>query len=150
MNSVIELKGKRFVQESRKGGGGGPAMNSHVQITDGYLQQLERNLIQLRNFWRNEKRPFSGVLISVYYNKIVAKSNRIAGLFKGIDSNTAIVGAKFNEAKCKHIITYYLDIQDLDISIDLLEKSIKVMNLLFKKGISKEIFDNKSLFSEIS
>ena len=35
-------------------------------------------------------------------NKIVAKSNRIAGLLKGKDSNHSIVGAKFSGEKDRH------------------------------------------------
>ena len=32
MNNVLELKGKRFVQESKKGNGGGAAINSKVVV----------------------------------------------------------------------------------------------------------------------
>lgn len=150
MNNVIELKGKRFVQESKKGNGGGPAMNSRIVITYNQLQRLESKLNQVKIFWKSERRPFPGVLISVYYNKIVAKSNRISGLFKGMDSNFAIVGAKFNEEKTKHIITYYLDENDLENSIDLLAKSGQVIKELFKDGITKTVFDNKDLFHKVN
>ena len=34
-------------------------------------------------------------------------------MFKGDKSNYAIVGAKFNKDKTKHIITYFLDLSDL-------------------------------------
>ena len=83
MNNVLELKGKRFVQESKKGNGGGAAINSKVVVTNNHVKKLQSKLQSLREFWMNEDKPFSGILISVHYNKIVAKSNRIAGLFKG-------------------------------------------------------------------
>lgn len=150
MNNIIELKGKRFVQESRKGNGGGPAMNSRIVVTCEQLQRLESKLNQVNNFWESEKKPFAGVLISAYYNKIVAKSNRISGLFKGSDSNFAIVGAKFNDEKTKHIITYYLDEEDLKNSIDLLAKSSQVIKELFKDGITKVLFDNTDLFNKVN
>lgn len=107
MNNVLELKGKRFVQESKKGNGGGAAINSKVVVTNNHVKKLQSKLQSLREFWMNEDKPFSGILISVHYNKIVAKTNRISGLFKGDQSNYAIVGAKFNTEKTKHIITYF-------------------------------------------
>ena len=83
MNNVLELKGKRFVQASKSGNGGGPAMNSKVIVTFQQIQSLISKLNQIHEFWLKESRPFQGILISVYYNKIVAKTNRISGIFKG-------------------------------------------------------------------
>lgn len=142
MNNVLELKGNRFVQAPKSASGGGPAMNSKVVVTNQKLNKLKSKLSQIRDFWTHENRPFNGILISVHYNKIVAKSNRIAGLFKGDQSNYAIVGAKFNAEKTKHIITYFLSIDDLDNSIDMLSKSDEVISSVFKDGITKAIFEN--------
>ena len=83
MNNMLELKGKRFVQAARRSGAGGAAMNSRSFVTTEQLLRLEAKLQQIKQFWEQEKKPFQGLLISVHYNKIVAKSNRIAGLFKG-------------------------------------------------------------------
>lgn len=142
MNNVLELKGNRFVQAPKSVSGGGPAMNSKVVVTSQKLNKLTSKLFQIKDFWTHENRPFNGILISVHYNKIVAKSNRIAGLFKGDQSNYAIVGAKFNAEKTKHIITYFLSIADLYNSIDMLYKSDEVISSVFKDGITKAIFDN--------
>ncbi|MEE0913773.1 MAG: S8 family peptidase [Ruminococcus sp.] len=142
MNNVLELKGNRFVQAPKSASGGGPAMNSKVVVTSQKLKELTSKLFQIKDFWIHENRPFNGILISVHYNKIVAKSNRIAGLFKGDQSNYAIVGAKFNAEKTKHIITYFLSIDDLDSSMDMLYKSDEVISSVFKDGITKAIFDN--------
>ena len=149
MNDVLELKGQRFVQASKKGGGGGPAMNSKTIVTNEQLFNLKTKLEQIKEFWKCENKPFRGVLISVCYNKIVAKSNRISGLLKGKDSNFAIVGAKFNQEKNKHIITYFVDFNDLDNSINLLSKAINVFTSYFKDGITKEIFENREIFDKI-
>ena len=146
MNNVLELKGKRFVQASKQGSRNGISMNSKKLVTIEQLIRLIDKLHQIKSFWKHEKKPFEGVLISVYYNKIVAKSNRIAGLLKGKDSNFAIVGAKFNAEKNKHIITYFVDISDLDTSINLLSKSCDVMKAKFKDGITQIIFKNDELF----
>ena len=82
-------------------------MNSKKTVTSANLLKLASKLHQIKDFWLHEQKPFHGVLVSVYYNKIVAKSNRIAGLFKGNNSNFYIVGAKFNNEKTSHIITYF-------------------------------------------
>lgn len=146
MNNVLELKGKRFVQASKSVNGGGTAMNSQKIVTSEELLRLQSRIGKIKEFWNSEKKSFEGILISVYYNKIVAKSNRISGLFKGTDSNSAIVGAKFNKEKSKHIITYFLDIKDLEQSMDLLSKTSYVLNTKFKGRIDKNIFDNEFFF----
>ena len=150
MNSVLELKGNRFVQAAKRGVGGGPAMNSKVLVTSQQLQKLASKLYQIHEFWLHESKPFQGVLVSVHYNKIVAKSNRIAGLFKGKESNSAIVGAKFDTEKTKHIITYFLSVDDLIDSISMLNKTDEVLSDSFKKGINKEIFDESFTFDTIN
>ena len=149
MNNVLELKGKRFVQASKSGNRGGVSMNSKTVVTSEQLIRLRTQMSQIRDFWKQENRPFKGILISVHYNKIVAKSNRISGLFRGKDSNAAIVGAKFNKDKSKHIITYFLNVEDLDESIDLLSKTIKIVNSIFHSRIDKNIFDDKDIMSAI-
>ncbi len=146
MNNVLELKGKRFVQASKSGNGGGAAMNGKKVVTSEQLIALQSKINQIKEFWKAEKKPFVGILISVHYNKIVAKSNRISGLFKGTDSNAAIVGAKFNEEKSKHIITYFLDIKDLEQSMELLSKTSQVLSAKFQGRIDKATFDSEKIF----
>ena len=149
MNNVLELKGKRFIQASKTGSGGGASMNSKKIVTREQLLRLIERISQIKEFWKQEKRPFEGILISVHYNKIVAKSNRIAGLFKGKDSNYAIVGAKFNKEKTKHIITYFLDMEDLDESIELLLKTSDIIKVKFQNGIDKVTFDDRNKIDKI-
>ena len=148
MNNILELKGKRFVQASKKNGGGA-SMNGKSVVTCEQLLRLKDKLQKIKKFWEQEQKPFQGVLISVHYNKVVAKSNRIAGLFKGEDSNLSIVGAKFNKEKTKHIITYFLDTDDLDKTINLLFLANEIMCSLFKEGINKAIFEEKQIFNKI-
>jgi hypothetical protein len=146
MNNVLELKGNRFVQASKSVNGGGTAMNGKVAVTSNDLVRLQSKIGQIKEFWKVEKKLFEGILISVYYNKIVAKSNRISGLFKEDKSNSAIVGAKFNREKNKHIITYFLDIKDLDKTMDLLAKTNYILNAKFQGSIDKSTFDNEKIF----
>lgn len=149
LNNILELKGKRFIQASKTNPNSGVSMNGKKIVTEKQLLFLKNRLEEIKNFWKNEKKPFEGALISVYYNKIVAKSNRIGGLFKGDKSNFAVVGAKFNKEKTKHIITYFLSIQDIENSISLLSKALTLIKAEFNEGISQSIFENKDIFNKI-
>lgn len=108
MNNVLELKGKRFIQASKTGSGGGASMNSKKIVTREQLLRLIERISQIKEFWKQEKRPFEGILISVHYNKIVAKSNRIAGCLKEKILIMLLWAAKFNKEKTKHIIRTFL------------------------------------------
>ena len=145
MNNVLELKGKRFMQARRNGNGGGIAMNGKIEVTTGHLLRLKSQLNQIKEFWDKETKPFEGILVSVYYNKIVAKSNRIAGFFKGTDSNGAIVGAKFSKDKSRHIITYFLDENDLIKSVELISDVVNILSKKFSGKIDKSVFEDKNI-----
>ena len=145
MNNVLEMKGKRFVQADKPKGSGGASMNGSKVVTSNHLEKIKESLIHVKQFWDNEMNLFDGVLVSVHYNKIVAKSNRISGLFKGDKSNNAIVGAKFNKQRTKHIITYFLDDKDLEKSIKLLSEANEILCSLFKGTINKNLFEDKSV-----
>lgn len=147
MNNILELKGKRFVQASKDGIRGGISMNSKMDVSSEHLLRLRSKLEQVKAFWDKESKPFDGILVSVHYNKIVAKSNRIGGLFKGRESNKAIVGAKFNKDKSKHIITYFLDSKDLSASIKLLSQTAEILSQKFSGNIDKNVMENKNSFT---
>lgn len=141
MNNVLELKGKRFIQSPRPGNGGGSAMYSKRKVTTANLLELKQQLCEIKEFWIKEYRPFTGILISVHHNKILAKSNRIAGIFR----NANIVGSKFNENK--HVITYFLDLEELENSITRLSNAIYILSNKFSGILSKEIFENKDIMT---
>jgi len=143
MNNVLELKGKRFIQASKKNNSGGASMNSQSIVTSEQLTTLQAKIMNIKAFWQLENQPFAGILISVHYNKIAAKSNRIAGLFKGKKSNLAVVGVKYNETKNKHIITYFLDIKDLEYSAWLLSQTSKILDADFQGEINKTTHEDK-------
>ncbi|EGO8907946.1 serine protease [Enterococcus faecalis] len=149
-NNVLELRGKRFVQAARNITGGGASMNSKKVVTTKEILRLQNKMEQIRNFWLQENRPFNGVLISVHYNKIVAKSNRIGGLLKGRESDLAVVGAKFNDTKTKHIITYYVSDKDLEKSIKSLQNAMGILNNKFNGQLNKAVFDDYKKMNSLS
>lgn len=144
LNNVLELKGNKFNQEDKSVVNFDESMNSHFPVTSNHILQLKNKLQKLIDYWNSVNKPFDGVLVSVYYNKLVAKSNRISCLFKGKNSNYSVVGAKFNDSKTKHIITYYLDIKDLEKSVDLLSKAYGVLEDGFDGIIDYVMFKDKS------
>lgn len=147
MNNVLELKGKRFVQANKNFIGGGIAMNGKKEVTTEHLLRLKTQLGQVKEFWDKETKLFEGILVSVYYNKIVAKSNRLSGLLKGSRSNESIVGAKFNGSKNKHIITYLVDLEGLSESMALLSNTASVLMQKFSGRINKTVFEDKNIIN---
>ncbi|MDD3416032.1 MAG: S8 family peptidase [Lachnospiraceae bacterium] len=140
MNNVLQLKGT-FEQASSNQQPGPPNLPAGKFITVLQLEKLQSDLIELRRFWSKEN-LFPGALISVYYNKIAAKSNRIQGLLSkgGIKANSSIVGARFsNDESPKHIITHYVSIELIDESIERLKICIGILNKKYRGIITHDI-----------
>lgn len=118
MNSLLQLKG-RFEQVKNASRPGSSKLPSGQHVKLEKLQNLIKDLIRLKQFWESED-IIPGALVSVYYIKVAAKSNRVRSLLSksGVTSNSSIVGARFStDESPKHIITHY-------VSMDLVEKSI--------------------------
>lgn len=148
MNNILELKGNRFRQQDRTAAGGGRSMNN-TTISFEKIDQLEKELSIILFFWQNEQRPFNGIILSVHYNKIAAKSNRIGALFAGKDSNDSIVGAKYNDKKTKHIITYYITEKQLETSIYKLQIAKKILEQHFNNIINRVKFEDATQMNNI-
>ncbi|QGZ97900.1 S8 family serine peptidase [Mycoplasma sp. NEAQ87857] len=146
MNNVLELKSIHFEQNSWPSHTGfNIKMNGNFVVTSGFLLRLEKQLQDIQSFWNNESRFFKGILLSVNYNKIAAKSNRIRTLLMGDKSNEAVVGAKFNKEKTKHIITYLIRSKNLNKSIKLLQKTRIKLDKFFNGKMDHKTFDNKNI-----
>lgn len=142
MNNLLQLKGT-FEQASSTSRPGAPNLPAGKHVKVSQLEHLKENLLELRRFWIKEN-IISGALISVYYNKVAAKSNRIQGLLsKGsITANSSIVGARFtSDDSPKHIITHYVPIELIDESIGRLSICINILNSKFDAIISHEIIE---------
>lgn len=140
MNNVLQLKGT-FEQASSKQQPGISNLPAGKFIKVSQLEKLQSDLIELRRFWAKEN-IFPGALISVYYNKIAAKSNRIKGLLSkgGIKANSSIVGARFsNNESPKHIITHYVSIELIDESIERLKICIGILIKKYRGIITHDI-----------
>lgn len=152
MNSIIQLKGKLIQKKSQdRPGHSNIPKNKSINISK--LKNLKADLINIKKFWQMQSldiRP----LISVYYNDIVAKSNRIKGIFESTlaKNNSLIVGAKFTEEQNKkHIITYCVSEDLIDSSINNIERAIEIISMYFSDNISFDDIDeiNNNKYNKI-
>lgn len=102
------------------------------------LQLLLNQMIDLENYWKTEN-LIPGALITVHYNKIVAKSNRLKYLLgKGSKSpSDNVVGAKFSsDLPLRHIITHYIPKSVIEETIYKLKAGIEILHTNFNDEIS--------------
>lgn len=152
MNTLLTLRGKSFTQKSRNNGMGPITLPKNALITLDRLKHLHFSLEEVNKYWEKNN-IIDGVLISVYYNRIVAKSNRINGYLNVGGGNPApndtIVGAKFNDEKTKHIITHYISGDVLNKTIIVLSKVIEVFEEHFDGVMTREMFSDSLTFDSI-
>ncbi len=118
MNKMLKLRG-HFKQKKSTSTFGPKQMKTGVILTPSHIENVILDLEKCKKYWQ-DKNIINGALISVEYVDIVPKSRRISSLFM----NEKIVGAKFTEnGKKKHIITYYVD-------KDVIDKTINKLNLI--------------------
>lgn len=106
----------------------------------------------MERFWKSND-LLNGALISVYYNKVAAKSNRISGIFsKGKAANDTIVGAKFreNSEKHKHVITHFVTLQSVEHAIRSITRVMQILNDEFGGQVDTETFNNKGNIAKIN
>jgi serine protease AprX len=142
MNEILQLKG---TFEPGKNSPMGPTnLPKNKSVTVEHLMDLKNDLMNVQKFWQNEKLQINP-LVSVYYNTVVAKSNRIKGILESSSkkNNDTIVGAKFtDENKPKHIITHCLESYKLEAAIENLENVISVVQNYFGNVISHDTIED--------
>ncbi|MGQ7355756.1 S8 family peptidase [Streptococcus suis] len=154
MNHLLTLRGKSFTQKSRTSGRGPITIPTDAVITLERLKKLHYSLEEVQSYWLRNN-IVEGALVSIYYNRIVAKSNRVNGYFNIGGSNPTpnetIVGAKFNDDKLKHIITHYLSNDVLDKTIAMSSKVINIFEDYFReRGLASSQFSESSTFQPIN
>lgn len=152
MNDILQLKGI-FEQKdgSNKPGPSNMPINKSVSLK--HLQTLRNDLSKVYNFWNKEKLSIKP-LISVYYNDIVAKSNRIKGILESSSkkNNDSIVGAKFtSEGQKKHILTHCIEKKVLVNAIENMDVVISIVRENFGEIITHDNLDeiNKDKLTKI-
>ena len=153
MNPTLQLKGT-FEQRKNDSTFGSPNLPSGESINSDKLEELLSDLKRLFEFWQND-RTLPGALVSVYYNKIAAKSNRIQRILSS--GNNSIRGARYDNSESpRHIITHYVLLAELQQSINEVKEAIIILNEKFNGCIShdkiKEItakgYNDKDIFKK--
>ena len=124
MNKILHLKGQ-FNKQSNKNIPGYRKLPAGQSVKMAHLLDLRSQLQKVLGYWQRDN-TINGALVSVYYQHIVAKSNRIRGLLcQGCkDSNDPIRGSKFyGHDPIQHVFTYY-------VSLDVIEKSINWLEIV--------------------
>lgn len=168
MNNILHLRGK-FQQRKNPNAFGPVNLPKGARVTADHIAAIKKQLTDLEDYWMIEQ-TIGGVLVSVHYKCIVAKSNRLQILLgeKGTHPNLSIRGAKFvdeynkqSKVVKKHVFTYFISFEALRKSIEYLEKCQKVLishyngeitdkdTLLINSGKYKDNIMPKSTFLKV-
>lgn len=138
MNSILQLKGQ-FEQQNGKPGGGKRNLPVGQYVEGDHVIKLINDLETLMIYWKAHT-LIQGALVSVYYNRVVAKSNRIQALLcKGSsDPNDSIRGAKFaGEAPhIQHVFTHYVSLDAISTTINRLSIVADILKKDYNEKIS--------------
>lgn len=135
MNTILNLHGE-FQQISNGGGASARNITKGKSVTIAHLEKLKKDIQNVKLFWQHNK-ILKHPLISVYYDRIIAKSNRIESIItKGNEgADTSIVGAKFTSDGSKHIITHCINCEDFDKAINRIDICIEIVQEVFGNEI---------------
>ncbi len=130
MNDILQLKGK-FEKRDNPNKPGSSKLKKNEYVTEEHITTLISQLKRIHEYW-TKNRDIDGALISVHYNKVVAKTNRIQILLsdKGLNTTDSIRGAKFkwdkisdNKTQQKHVFTHYVPLSAIENTLNLLSNA---------------------------
>ena len=144
MNSILQLKGQ-FEQQSGNPGGGKRNIPVGRFVESKHLVSLRNDLRSLLSYWTGQS-LINGALVSVYYNSVVAKSNRIRGLLNNgsSDPNDSIRGAKFYgmEPNIQHVFTHYVNTNIISNTINRISFVVEIIDKDYHGRITYDDIDS--------
>lgn len=148
MNSILQLKGQ-FEHKKNPNGYGPTNLPVGASVSSAHIFDLKNQLTKILIFWQRNT-LIEGALVSVHYNTVVAKSNRVKGLFvinSKMKSNDSIRGSKFEgeQPNINHIFTHYMSLDVLRESIRRLEICANIVEQKYKGEIT---YDNIVILNE--
>ena len=137
MNKILQLKGQ-FSHQPNSNRPGPPNLPMNKNVSADHIDYLVANLKSILSYWENDTR-IGGALVSVHYEVVVAKSNRLKTIL-GEGSkhpNESIRGAKFEgEVPHRHhVFTHFVSLDAIRRSIDLLSECSHVVKATYKGTI---------------
>lgn len=143
MNSILRLKG-RFEQRPNPTKPGPAILPKGKSVSASHIYALQQQLSEILAYW-TEHREIAGALISVHYQHVIAKSNRIRILLAETNGSPvdSIRGAKFVWDVCedgselqRHVFTHYISLKALEKTIGLLRHAAYVVEHGYDGSIS--------------
>ena len=134
MNSILRLKG-RFEQRPNPTKPGPAILPKGKSVSASHIYALQQQLSEILAYW-TEHREIAGALISVHYQHVIAKSNRIRILLAEANGSPvdSIRGAKFVWDVCedgselqRHVFTHYISLKALEKTIELLKNAAYIV-----------------------
>ena len=135
MNPLLQVK-LRFTGEKNTQKPGARNLRAKAETSTEKIDELIDSLRAVLRFYKDNSRITNNVMIDVWYNDIIAKSNRVRELLKPSkhSTNDTVVGARFSDApegEENHIITHYVDekticktIEELQVAKEFLLKRL--------------------------
>lgn len=135
MNPLLQVK-LRFTGEKNTQKPGARNLRAKAETSTEKIDELIDSLRAVLRFYKDNSRITNNVMIDVWYNDIIAKSNRVRKLLKPSkhSTNDTVVGARFSDApegEENHIITHYVDekticktIEELQVAKEFLLKRL--------------------------
>lgn len=147
MNNILKLNGK-FYKKSNSSKPGPANIPVGKVVSCEAMESLSYSLDYVLNYWKSQELGFKP-LVAVHYKMTAAKSNRISAFFsRSASANSSVVGAKFTDSKQpKHIITHCLTINEIENTLDILDRCTAIVKSQFDGQIDhstiKKITDGK-------
>lgn len=125
MNPLLQVK-LRFTGEKNNQKPGARNLRAKAETSTEKIDELIDSLRAVLRFYKDNPRVTNDVMIDVWYNNIIAKSNRVRELLKPSrrSTNDTVVGARFSDAPVgeeNHIITHYVDERTINKTIEELQ-----------------------------
>lgn len=125
MNPLLQIK-LRFTGEKNNQKPGARNLRAKAETSTQKIDELIDSLRAVLRFYKDNPRITNDVMIDVWYNDIIAKSNRVRELLKPSrhSTNDTVVGARFSDApegEENHIITHYVDEKTINKTIEELQ-----------------------------
>lgn len=125
MNPLLQVK-LRFTGEKNNQKPGARNLRAKAETSTEKIDGLIDSLRAVLRFYKDNPRITNDMMIDVWYNDIIAKSNRVRELLKPSrhSTNDTVVGARFSDApegEENHIITHYVDEKTINKTIQELQ-----------------------------
>ena len=113
MNPLLQVK-LRFAGEKNNQKPGARNLRAKAETSTEKIDELIDGLHAVLRFYKDHSRITDKMMVDIWYNDIIAKSNRVRELLKPrrLSTNDTVVGARFSDApegEENHIITHYVD-----------------------------------------